>query len=137
MVSFKPSTFLVPLVLALLGASPSHAHITGISTSGATLHPGHSFDVKFTTENHIINNAQYYVVFGAQKPPGTTSVVGTLFGTGYDLVENGHSETGHGSFVVKVTVPDTFDTSSGKHYILTAAVFGTVRLIIPNDSCLT
>jgi Nis1 family len=117
--------------LAILAASlltPTEAIITRISAPTTTLHPGHKFTVTFFTEDHIINNAQYYALFGVTPSTKPEQVMGTLLNEGFDLVTSGHSQTGHGSFKVTVPIPKGFVTESGKTeaYVLNTAVFGTV-----------
>src|SRR5260221_11535522 len=122
-----------PVFLPLAFATHSaFGIITGIKAPTILLRPGHKFTVTFTTENHIIQNAQYYVVFGLN--PGTTPPPGTNVGEVVltskqgDLVEDDHSETGHGSFKVDVTLPKTFHTGSKKDekFTLTTAILQTV-----------
>jgi len=120
------------IVLFLALAHSTLGIITGIHVPTGVLHPGSDFTVTFTTEDHIIQNAQYYVIFGLN--PGTTPPGGSNVGEvvltspGSDLVATHHSITGHGSFKVTVHLPKSFNTGSKKtlkKWTLTAAVFQT------------
>lgn len=123
MLSKLITTFSV-LAIALLSAAPSTARIVGL-TAPSTVASGDTIDVTFRTASFSENNLQYYVIFGLAPPD--YDGLNYLLGTGYDLVTNGHSSTGSGSFDVPVTVPAEFKPSSpGAEYTLKAVVFGTV-----------
>ncbi|KAF9517617.1 hypothetical protein BS47DRAFT_1389609 [Hydnum rufescens UP504] len=128
---FNSFSTLAILAVSLLNLTPTEAIITRISAPTTTLHPGHKFTVTFFTENHIINNAQYYALFGVTPSTKPDQVMGTLLGQGFDLVTSGHSQTGHGSFKVTVRIPKGFVTETGKTeaYILNTAVFGTAGVV--------
>jgi hypothetical protein len=124
------NSFFTLLVLAfsLLVAGPAQAIITSISAPTTKLHPGHKFNVTFHTSGHIINNAQYYTLFGVLPQSSPYLVMGTLLNQGFDLVTSGHSQTGVGSFNVTIEIPKGFKTVTGKtqKYVLNVGVFGTV-----------
>ena len=134
--SFSSIFLLLTLAHSTLGI------ITGIHVPTSVLHPGRDFTVTFTTEDHIIQNAQYYIIFGLN--PGTTPPGGSNVGEvvltapGSDLVATHHSITGHGSFEVDVRLPKDFNTGSKKaltHWTLTAAVFQVVSFWFCFLSC--
>ncbi|KAF9517619.1 hypothetical protein BS47DRAFT_1359418 [Hydnum rufescens UP504] len=126
---FNSFSTLAILAVSLLNFTPTEAIITGVSAPKSTLHPGHTFNVTFFTENHIINNAQYYALFGVTPSTKPDQVMGILLNEGFDLVTSGHSQTGHGSFPVTLAIPPGFVTETGKTqaYILNTAVFGTLH----------
>lgn len=125
----KLSTTLSIISAAILSAAPASARIIGITAPTTPLTPGETFSVTFKTASFIQNNLQYYVVFGLAPSSYPQGALGQLLGTGYDLVANGHSSTGPGSFDVSVTIPSTF-TPSDVSYTLTAAILGSVSHII-------
>jgi len=110
---------------------PASARIVSI-TAPKKLNPGETFDVTFHTEDHAQNNLQYYVIFGIASPNLPENALWEVLGTGYDLVANGHSNTGHGAFNVHLTIPKGFTPPHpNTTYRLTAAVTGTVSIYIP------
>jgi Nis1 family len=125
---FNSFSTLAILAVSLLNFTPTEAIITRVSAPNSTLSPGHTFNVTFFTEDALINNAQYYAIFGVTPSTLPLQVVGTLLNAGFDLVTSGHSQTGHGSFPVTLAIPPGFVTQTGKTqaYILNTAVFGTV-----------
>ncbi|KAF8324990.1 uncharacterized protein EI90DRAFT_3239241 [Cantharellus anzutake] len=52
--------------LLLLSINSAFAIIGSIEAPKNILRPGHTFTVTFLTHPHIIQNAQYYVIFGLQ-----------------------------------------------------------------------
>ncbi|KAF8331446.1 uncharacterized protein EI90DRAFT_3016429 [Cantharellus anzutake] len=118
--------------LLLLSINSAFAIIGSIEAPKNILRPGHTFTVTFLTHPHIIQNAQYYVIFGLQPgivpPPGSNVGEIVLTSAQSDLVEGGHSSTGVGSFKISVLLPRTFRTPTKKKekFVLTAAVFQTV-----------
>ncbi|KAF8324989.1 uncharacterized protein EI90DRAFT_3157140 [Cantharellus anzutake] len=127
---FHNNNILASLLFLLISINSAFAIITHIQVPSILLRPGHKFTVKFFTENHIIQNAQYYVIFGLQ--PGTTPPPGSNVGEFVltspqgDLVEGHHSVTGHGSFTVDVTLPKNFPvTGKTEKFVLTAAALQT------------
>lgn len=78
----------VTLFLTFLNALPAHAIVTGLIAPTKTLNPGQHVTVNFTTENHIIQNLQYYIAFGLSEQPVSQNLLGSHPITGYDLVEN-------------------------------------------------
>ncbi|KAF8324988.1 uncharacterized protein EI90DRAFT_2203668 [Cantharellus anzutake] len=129
--NFKLTSLFLFFLLTSINFSTVSAIISGIKVPTNVLRPGHKFTVTFFTNLHIINNAQYYVIFGLE--PGTTprSNVGEFVLTSpqSDLVEGGHSVSGFGNFTIDVRLPRNFQiTGPGKkqQYVLSAAVLQTV-----------
>lgn len=117
---------------AILNTTPVSARITGITAPPTAFTPGQSFPVTFHTEDFIQNNSQYYVLFGlTQSSLYYESALGTLLGTGYDLVLHGDSNNNLiRSFNVTVTIPSDYDVAApGGQYTLIAAVLGTVGVL--------
>jgi hypothetical protein len=120
--------FLFTLCLAVFHALPSSARIVGFSAPTRTLNPGQHVTVNFTTSNWIDQNIQYYAAFGLQP-------IGEWYGDqlgeyeigGYDLVANGHSGTGYGSFSVLIKLPSYLVPEKRTPYGLNTLVFGVVR----------
>ena len=81
-------TILAAFFLALFNAVPSYAIITRFTAPTKLLNPGQHVTVTFYTENHIIQNLQYYIAFGLSEGPVPSGVLGDHLMTGYDLVEN-------------------------------------------------
>jgi len=131
MVSFNS---ILCLTLSLWAVS-TQAIITAISVPNGELHAGKKFIVTIHTEGHIINNDQFYTIFGLLFIPKNvkygSGVMGDLIGNGYDLVEHKHSETGHGAFNVTLTLPKDFHTETGKRtkYTLTTSTLSTAGIV--------
>jgi hypothetical protein len=123
-------TFLITITIMI---QPASARIVSITAPKSPLHPGDLFNVTFHTEDFIQNDFQYYVIFGLARPELPESYLWELLDNGYDLVSHGHSNTGHGTFKVPLTIPKGFTPSSPKAiYRLTAAITGTVSAKHPH-----
>ncbi|KAF8324992.1 uncharacterized protein EI90DRAFT_3129278 [Cantharellus anzutake] len=121
--------FLASLLFFLISINSTSAIITNVIIPQGVLH-GHKFTLKFLTEKSIDNTVQYYVIFGLH--PGTNPVVGgnigelVLTSPHSDLVEGGHSVTGHGSFKVDVMLPSNLKIKGKKEIFgLTVTIFQT------------
>ncbi|KAF8319350.1 hypothetical protein DL93DRAFT_177235 [Clavulina sp. PMI_390] len=122
----KTLTILAVGFSALSAISPASARVIGI-TAPATVTPGTAFPVTLQTASFSENINNYYLVFGMAPQSDSNGGLGTLIGMGYDLVENGQSETGPGSFNVSITIPNTYDPSTqGSAVNLRTVVFSTV-----------
>ncbi|KAF8331448.1 uncharacterized protein EI90DRAFT_3057977 [Cantharellus anzutake] len=129
--------FLASLLFFLICINSTFAIITNVIIPQGVLH-GHKFTLKFLTEKSIDNTVQYYVIFGLH--PGTNPVVGgnigelVLTSPHSDLVEGGHSVTGHGSFKVDVMLPSNLKIK-GKEEIfgLMVTIFQTSHSKAPKS----
>jgi hypothetical protein len=121
----KQVAFFLAIFLAMLNAFPSAAKITGFSAPSKVLNPGQHVTVTFYTEDFIDQNLQFYAAFGVS--PGYYGVALGEYGpTGYDLVANGHSDTGHGSFGVLIKLPSDLIPTKTTAYTLNVLVYGAV-----------
>lgn len=121
---------LTALFFALLSVVPASARIVSISGPKGVLHPGEHFEVTFHTAKPFKKNIEeYYAVFGIEEEPTKDKGLGILLGNGYDLVANGHSESGFGSFKVSLKVPKDLKLHHHRKtkFQLKAAVLFTVR----------
>lgn len=121
-----PSTqFIMRLATGILAAlsltSFAAARIVSLKAPSTTITPGKPFSVTFTTESYSENTLDFYVIFGLKEASLGNSGIGSLLGTGYDIVSHGHSDDGHGTFKVSLEVPSTWKSNVSK-WTLTAAV---------------
>lgn len=107
---------------------PVSAKIVGFSAPTTVIRPGHNFQATFRTTNWIINNEQYYAIFGITIGTSDSQGMGLVLGDGYDIASHGHKTSGLGAFNVTLQIPAEFQPPApNTKYVLRTAVLGTVR----------
>lgn len=118
---------IILLMLAFVGVIPAEAKIVGFSAPTTVIKPGHDFKVTFRTTDWIINNEQYYAIFGITIGTSDSQGMGLVLGDGYGIAQHGHKSTGVGAFDVTLQIPAGFKPPArNTKYVLRTAVLGTV-----------
>jgi hypothetical protein len=122
------TTLSILLAVFFSGMQPASADIVSISTQGTAVHVGQSFNVTLTTADNGQNSTQYYAVFGITASD-TTDQLGTVLGSGYDLISNVYNQVDNGSISVPLTIPSSFQSSAcNPLYQIVAAIYATVSI---------
>lgn len=103
------------------------AKIVGFTAPTTIIKPGRNFKVTFRTTPWIINNEQYYAIFGITIATSDSQGMGYVLGDGYGIAAHGYKTTGLGSFNVTLQIPAEFTPPApNTAYVLRTAVLGTV-----------